>query len=286
MRKINNSIKLQCPSCSKKGSIEVLNKSFENMTRGLLAINIASGIICSHSFIVYVDKNLNIRDHFIADFHIEIPELDPIKKIDAEKTSIKDIVNVDLIRLNLPAKLLIYIIKSIFLKQKIIIISDQEYLHNHFLNFFKYITKDSFETNITFLKEEEFRKNRKDFKDSMVFDNFNIINNIHNLINPKKLFIEKTIINNFLTGRDILYSYIHLRNEIMKSYELSKKIVDFVKENKIKGEKVDILGISKELNDFFKIKINTEYFNFLIDIVRDYFEIEVPPIIEGFLNML
>ena len=52
----------------------------KDVKRGLLAVNIPQNVICSHSFIVYIDKNLVIRDYFIADYQlqIEIPILDTL----------------------------------------------------------------------------------------------------------------------------------------------------------------------------------------------------------------
>ena len=127
----------------------------------------------------------------------------------------------------MPASLLTYILNSLFLKQKIVLISNQEFLFEHISNFFKYITKDSFDINITIMNENEFKDNKKQFKDFMVFKSTQIIRNFKKLINPKKLYVEKQIINQFLTDQELGYSYITLKNEISKAYKLSKAIVDF-----------------------------------------------------------
>ncbi|MFX1394960.1 MAG: hypothetical protein ACFFAH_15510, partial [Promethearchaeota archaeon] len=63
-----NKVQINCPICSKTGSIEISHNILKDSLRGLLAINIAKDIICSHSFIAYIDKNLNVRDYFVADF--------------------------------------------------------------------------------------------------------------------------------------------------------------------------------------------------------------------------
>ena len=65
------SIKIQCPSCGKKGDFEILDEKIKNVARGLLAVNIAENTICEHSFIAYVDKNFTIRDYL----EIKIPSL-------------------------------------------------------------------------------------------------------------------------------------------------------------------------------------------------------------------
>ncbi|GAG34301.1 unnamed protein product, partial [marine sediment metagenome] len=77
-------IQITCPSCKKKGNIEISDDAIKNVSRGLLAINVASNIICDHSFITYVDKNLSIRDYFIADFQIEIPDIAPTEDTEAK----------------------------------------------------------------------------------------------------------------------------------------------------------------------------------------------------------
>ena len=111
-------VQIKCPSCSKTGTIELVDDSVKNVSRGLLAINIATNIICPHTFIVYVDKNFGVRDYFIADFQISIPNISTGLKNGSEGIPAKDIVDIDLIKLNVPAPMLTYILHSFFLKQK------------------------------------------------------------------------------------------------------------------------------------------------------------------------
>ncbi|MFX1256895.1 MAG: hypothetical protein ACFFAN_03470 [Promethearchaeota archaeon] len=278
-------IQIKCPSCSKTGFIEMFPEAMKNSLRGLLAVNIAKSIICSHSFIAYIDKNLQVRDYFIADFQIELPEITLEEKIKVGKIPSKDIIDIDLIKLNISAILLTYILKSIFLKQKIVLIHNQEFLHNHIYNFFKYITKNSFESTITILTEEKYNSNKKNYKDSMVFDNINIIRNVKNFINPKKLNIEKQIVSRFMNEYDLGYSYVVLKNDIQRAYELSKSIVEFINEAKKKKETINTLKISTQLEEVYKIKINTIYLKFLMKIVEDYFGVSVPSLTDSFLGI-
>ena len=280
-----NKVKIRCPSCSRTGFIEISTESIKKALRGLIAINIAKGIICEHTFIAYIDKNLNIRDYFVADFQIEIPQLPQSEK--DLKTSIpkKEIIDIDLIKLNIPATLLVYILKSIFSKQKIVLIFDQEFLYNHIYNFFNYITKNSFEINIIIITKEKYNKNKKNYKNSMVFEDINILRNKNKLINPRKLAVQKHIVNRFLTEKDLGYSYIVFKNEILKAYELAKAIVDIIKESKEKNESVNTLKINSQLEKLFGIKINIIYLKFLIEIVENYFGITVPSITDSFLGI-
>ncbi|MFX1257406.1 MAG: hypothetical protein ACFFAN_06090 [Promethearchaeota archaeon] len=278
-------VQLNCPSCSKTGFIEIGTKTLKESKRGLLTFNVAKGFLCSHSFIVYIDNNLTIRDYFTTDFQLELPEITPEEKIEAGKIPSENIVDIDLIKLNIPATLLTYILKSIFFKQKIVIICDQNFLHIHIYNFFKYITQNSFEANIIIITEETYNNNKKNYKDSMVFESINIINNPKKLINLKKLLVEKQIINNFMTELNTKNSHIILKNEMFKAYTFSKAILNHINECKEKKLKVNTLKIKTQLEEYYKTKINLIYFNFLTDIVEKYYEVSLPTILESFVRI-
>jgi len=276
-------VKINCPTCEKNGIIEVPDDKMKNSLRGLLAIRIVEGIICSHSFIAYIDKNCDIRDYFVADFNVELPEITPFEKVQASVP--KEILNFDLIRLNITATLLTYVLKSIFSKQKVVLLLDQEFLYKHITNFFNFITQDSFKTDISLMTEEYYKSNKKLYKDSMVFKDSKIINNVNHLINSKKLNVEKFIVNKFLTENELEFSYIVLKNEIQKAYDLSKTIVDFINDCKKTNDPINILKIITQLEKTYYIKINTIYLKFLIEIVESYFGAVVPSITDSFLTV-
>ena len=276
-------IEIHCPTCSKKGNIEIDDKSLENSARGLLAVHIPIGTVCTHSFISFIDRNYAVRDYFVADFHIEMPQIESMEKINSIDIISKDVIDIDLIKLNVHAMTLTYVLKAIFLKQKIILISDYEFLYDHLFKFFNYITKSAFEFDISFVKEEEYKVNKKEYKNCIVIKEVEIIRNQKNIINQKKLYIEKQIVNKFFSTTELGYSYIFLKNEIGKCYELSKAIVDFIKEEK---ENKNLIKISKNLEERYHIKINPTYLNFLISIVENYFGLQVPSISESFFNAL
>ena len=68
-------LEVRCPSCSNIGYIEISEEEVEKAARGIFAVNISEGIACEHSFVAYIDKNLSVRDTFIADFQLELPEI-------------------------------------------------------------------------------------------------------------------------------------------------------------------------------------------------------------------
>ncbi len=279
------SILITCPTCNNSGKIEIFKEKMRDAARGLLAINIARDIICEHSFIVYIDRNLAIRDYFVADFHIDIPKIDSIERIKESNISSKDILDVDLIKLNLHALTLSIIFKSIFLKQKLILLLDQEFLYKHIYNFFEYIAKDTFEINIQLMSNQEYKINKKNFKDTIVLEHNKIMQNPKKVINLRKLDVEKNIVNQFLIEPELGYSYIFLKNQIYKAYELSKNIFEYAQKQKNKKD-INIFKIAKYLEEIYEIKIDLNYLEFLIGIVSNYFGIDIPSASESFLGVL
>ena len=275
-------VQIRCPSCSKIGTIEILEDAMKSAPRGLLAVNIAKDILCPHNFIAYIDKNLNVRDYFISDFSIELPEITQEEKEKIGKIPSKDILDIDLIRINIPATLLTYILRSIFLKQKIVLLFEQEFLYRHISNFFKYISQGSFNVDMTIIAHDQYKNNKKDYKDSIVFDYLTIVKNNKKLINPKKLHIEKQIVSRFMTEGDLGYSYIVLRNDIQRAFNYAKSIVDILK-NSNKDIQRNILKICVELERRHNFKINTMYLSFLTEIVEYYFGVKLPSITDSFL---
>ena len=278
-------IQIRCPSCQTNGIIEVDDDALKNVTRGLLAVYVDVNTICKHSFVTYIDKNLIIRDYFIADFQIEIPETFPLEKIEDKEILKSELINLDLIKLNLPALLITYVLKSIFIKKKIVLIFEEEFLYNHILNFFKYITHNTFEIDISIISKEDYNQNSKIYKENLVYDGTEIVKKVKKNINPKKLALEKQIVHNFFSEADVNSSLILLRNNIQKAYILSKAIVEIIK-NRKNDEKINILKISKELEEIYQIKLSNQYLDFLIEIVKYYFEIDVPSISQSFLDSI
>ena len=264
---------IKCPKCGKKGMIDVLEDKIKSSLRGILAVNIAREAICSHTFIVYIDKNCNIRDYFITDFQIKIPETS-MKEIKNLSTPEKEILDIDLIKLNITATLLSYILKSIFSNKKIILISEYQFLKDHINNFFKYITKDSFKHKISIISRKSYKNNKKLYRDAMVFEGMKIINNVNDLINPKKLNVEKTIVNKFLTSKDLWYGNILLKNEILKAYKFAQSIIEF--EKTLKQD--EVLTSKRIINHFleaYNTKIDINYLEWLLEIIKNYFDINL-----------
>jgi hypothetical protein len=80
-------VNVSCPVCKNWDKIEISDNAIKNVEKGVLAVNITPGMICEHSFIAYVDKNLSVRDCFIADFKIEAPEISETQNAETDSQS-------------------------------------------------------------------------------------------------------------------------------------------------------------------------------------------------------
>jgi hypothetical protein len=134
-------IEVRCPSCTGRGFIEVSEDEVEKSKRGVFAVK---------------DKNFIVRDTFITDFQLELPEIIPKKSIEPKTSTQLDSINVSLIKLNLSASLIAYIIRAMLHKRKIVLIFDQQFMFDDVRSFFDYITRTSFETEFVVISEDQY----------------------------------------------------------------------------------------------------------------------------------
>ena len=272
-------IEIRCPACNKRGNFEISEDTLKGVSRGLLAVNIPDGTLCEHTFITYIDRNLEIRDYFMADFKVELPKisLSHEQKMKAQRVPSEDIVDVDLIKLNLHPMLISHILKAIFSKKKVVVISDLAFLYDHIHKFFSYITTDSFDADITIVREEEYKSNKKQYKDVMVFKDAEILRNFDKTIDPKKLKVEKQFVHNFISEPELGYSYIGLRNDVQKAYEICKEIIQTIEDYRVSGvkEKLGKKRLINILSEKTNIKLSIQYMEFLLEILKNYFEFDL-----------
>lgn len=262
------SIKIQCPICSKKGVITLSNdETIRNNEKGITSIMISRNRICSHSFLVYIDNNLTVRDYVVPDYTIDIPEMD-ISSVDREIDLSFDL---DIIKINLLPNILISILTAIFNKADIIIISDQFHLNDHYQNFFNNIFKGMFKQNLSFLPSSDYNRKKKEYKNHLIIDGYNITSKNKNISeSPKK--IETKIVQRFFQEYDALNSIIILKNEITKLYLLSKRVSEFILEN----PKMDLYNLLTKVESEFKMKLPRQYWELILEICESYFEISIP----------
>jgi len=266
-------LEVRCPSCSSRKFIEISEEEVEKATRGVFAVNVSEGIVCEHSFVAYIDKNLLVRDTFVADFQLELPEITVSQDKEPETSPQLESIDVSLIKLNLTASLLINIIRAIFFKKKVLIHTDQTFMVDQIHNFFDYITSNSFEASILVTSEEQYQS--KSFKEYIVLKRNKILQDTDDILNPKQISFERSLVRKFLEEYEFIPSIIYLRNGIQKTYELSETIVERIKNLK-KKEKLISKKVIEELANVHGVKIQLPYLDFLYEIVENYFKVQIP----------
>ncbi|MFX1495983.1 MAG: hypothetical protein ACFFBH_00510 [Promethearchaeota archaeon] len=265
-------LQVRCPSCSKSNFIEVSDEEVKKASKGLFAVNVAEGIVCNHSFVAYVDKNFTVRDAFIADFQVELPSTNTEKVVEVKK-DFSDLFDIDLIKLNITASLLGYVLRAMIFKKKIVLISNQQYIFNQVSNFFHYITENSFGIDLILIDENQY--NKDSFGDHFAFKGREIVTDFNGKLESTKINVEKTIIQKFLNEYDPMTSLIILKNEIQKAFQLSKTIVEIINNLK-KNEKIYSKKLIIELEKRHNLKIVIPYLEFLYEIVENYFDVKIP----------
>jgi len=139
--------------------------------------------------------------------------------------------------------------------------------------FIEYITLNSFKADILVISGEQY--NIENTKDSIVLQGNTIIKDDDDILNVKKLNIERSLVRKFLEEYEPKPSLIYLQNGLQKAYELSKTIVDIVKNLK-KKEKVYSKNVTDDIALIHGAKIQLPYLDFLYEIVENYFEVKIP----------
>jgi len=263
-------VQVRCPYCSSKGYISVSEDKLSNAKKGLLTINVSS--VCVHTFFVYVDKNLKILDYFKADFQLENPKKN--EEIKNKEFSKKDLLEFDLIKENINSLLLSYAIKSILLKKKVLIIIRKSYFKELILNFFHYLTQDAFNIDISLLSKEQYTNEKEKYKNYMVLEQREILNNVDNLIDPNDLTIEKQIVRDFLFESNLIESLNNFKSEILQFYNLSKSITEFINQNNERNE-ITSQMVLQHLKKITKKEVSNDSFHLLLEIVQNYFGVDL-----------
>ena len=275
---------IKCPSCRKKGLININKKNIVNSSRGITAIHISKDIICEHSFVAYLDRNLVVRDSFLYDFEISLPQFEEEpKKKERDYTSI----DIGVIKLNILPTSMINILRGIILGKKLVIIINDDFLIDLLHEFFNMITEDSFKLELTIFSRKEYIKHKKEFSEHIILDNRNIINDKKKIIDTKKKYIESKIVNNFYSEMDPVSSLILLKNEIFKLYKFSKALIEY-NEGFDETNKYVINHVFEHFNKLFCIDLQKYYLDFIEEIVENYFQIKLnkSPKATNFLGML
>ena len=261
-------IEIRCPSCSKIGYVEVEDNVVKRSSRGITAINVAEYLICEHSFVAYIDKDLTVRDCFLTDFQIELPSLQP--QIQMKDEDIAGITpdEIDLVKNHLAADTLTNLLKALVFQKPLVLVEENEKLYENILGLFQLLSKDTFQADFTLLNKSAYKKNKKKYKSHVVISNEEIIRDKQKILNPKKAKIENVIVRKFLEENDPKSSIIILKNELQKAYELASEVKDFF-ENASNKEKLTPKLLNENLNGRYDQEFDKEYLRFLIQITQN-----------------
>lgn len=266
-------LEVRCPSCEARGYIDVIEEDVKNTTRGLFAVNVTEGITCEHSFVAYVDKNLTVRDTFMADFQLNLPETTTVKQsIETIPTDSMEKIDLSLIKINLTASQISYIIRAILYKKKVILLSELSHMVDEIQNFFSTITEGSFKASVLVMSEHNY--NQVDHGDHIVLKGKDVLLDDDHILD-KKGGVERRIVQKFLDEYDPATSLMFFKNELVMAYDLSHKIIEYIKGLK-KKEKIYTKKLIDYLQKNYEVKVQLPYLEFLYEIIENYFETEVP----------
>jgi hypothetical protein len=168
----------------------------------------------------------------------------------------------------------------------VIIISDDQFLGEQIINFFKYTSQNHFDININVMSKSGYLGVEEDYADYLVFERNEILHDDEKIIDPKKIGVEKGIVRKFLNENNPQTGLIIIRNEIKKAYEFSKTLGDFLKNPDI--DTITPKSLIKHIHDVYDEKISGNYLTLLLDILGKYFNEDISKIEKTtkFLNFL
>lgn len=267
-------VEVRCPSCSERGLIEVSEQKVKEVSRGLLAINVAKGLVCDHSFVVYVDKNMKIRDAFMADFAIELPETPKIEEFEQKTKISPSDIDVVLIKLNLSSSTIVNLLRGVFYGENVALIIDQEHLKDHIVNFAEYIMNKSFNITLSVLLEEDFQVNKDLYNDFLVLHGNKVVQDKNKVLKAQDLDLERTIVEKFLGSEEYNSGLILLKNEIQKIYYICEIIVNLI--NSFEGKELHSKHIVDKMEKEHNTKVKIPFLNRLYKIIENYFKVDIP----------
>lgn len=264
-------VKIHCPICNKSGQIEVDDTLLEKSKKGIIAVNIDSSIICDHSFVSYVDKNFKVRDSFVSDFKIDLPNIELQDKNRFNSNINLDKIDLDLIISNITTVELVSILKGVFSKQNVLLLNDSEVISKYLPKILEFIFENSFNYNFTILNRLEYIRYKYNFDNYEVIEYDEIFDEKKKKKIMKNTKIENIMIKKFLSEKYPISGLIILRSEILKAFELSNTIVEIL-QNHSEREEFSNKELMDLLSGKYGIEIQSEYLEFLLGIVKNYYE--------------
>ncbi len=260
---------IQCPICHKSGTIEVKKKEIERSPTGLTTIEIKEDI-CEHRFLVYVDKNFKMRESEKLDF-IQSPDI--VFEIQKGKEAIFDKDQMNVIKLYVYPLTLSYILKCLMFNQKIgILINDNKpFLKRIYKTLFNYLFEGAFSIDYQILPYSEFISAKNNIDLPIIIRDIDILRDQNNFLTGADLAVERGFVKKFYNEKYGIETLKALKMEIKNAFILASSIKELI----IMKKKLNIHKIINFLQKQFNIKVNIRYAEFLLDILKYYYHINL-----------
>ena len=266
-------IPVRCPTCNQMGYIEINDIDLQPNIRGIMGVNVLASVICEHAFVVYIDNNHEIRDCFSTDFTIHLPELELGERNGNNEQIDLENINVDLITTNILSLTIVNILHACFLKRKLLFLSDDGEINLHLNNFVNFCFQDSFDIFFEAKQRWEYGREEENYKEYIIIENERVIKDEENILSPKKIKIERVMVQTFLAEPEQKTSLVLLKNEIKIAFHLAKHSYKFfLSKGGLESRPKDLI---KYLDKKSTISINRYYLKFIIQILINYFDLNL-----------
>jgi len=257
-------IEVVCPICKTLKELDIPERII-NQESFLTSVLIPEFRVCNHAFMQFINKNFEVRGYQKVDFKIRGLELkNKVKPQDIDVFSVK---------MNLKPEILIHALNAFLLKKKILILINHDIeLKKSIDFFFRYLFQGSFKIDLSIETRKNYKRNKDFYESHVILGKKTLSVNKQYLNNKFKR--EKDVINCFYNEVDSLSSIINLRDKIREFYILSNKICESFEE-KGRPQYFSRKNVIKDLENTYYIKIKKDYFFFLNNIVKNYFNVKI-----------
>ncbi|TFG08112.1 MAG: hypothetical protein EU539_03250 [Promethearchaeota archaeon] len=264
-------VEIICPICRTKKVINIPMRIIDQ-SKQLTTLLIPADRICDHAIVPFIDKHLKVRGYQKLDASLEEIETrsEQISEIRAEDIDIIEI------KMNLRPEMMIHALSGLFYKKKVLLIieDDLTYLHDTINEFFEFIFQKSFELNLFILTKESYKKKKTIYREYLVLEGKNIIGKHKKIFDLKALNMQEEFVKRFYMEGDSIISIKNLKDYIRQTHALSSKLLEYY--DKLDPDQpLQIRNAIRFLEDTHFMKIKRPYFHFLIDVIKNYFNIEI-----------
>ena len=263
------SVFINCPICKKSGHIKVPEDVVKAKRTGLSTVTVERRI-CEHTFLVYVDRNFNMRESEKIDY-IQSPAI--VAQVDKPKEVIFSDEEITFIKSDFYPLMLTYTLKSFLNNQNtaIVLENGKDALIPIYEKFLNYIFEDSFSIAFQIIPYDTYVSSKIRSNSNIVIQNVDILKDQHHILRNADFRVERGFIQKLYDGDFKKETIKNLKLEIENAFILSKAVKDLIDKKK----RLNLTKIIKYLKKEFRIEVNVRYAEFLIDIVKNYFNTEV-----------